>query len=213
VKYILAVLADWANGLFALVAAQVLTGTALEWWYIPIALLLSHLPDVDAVPGLVKFGNVAVSAKEEGRDHRSLLHYPVLAVPVCVLAALYGGFWGLVVAIVVPLHLLNDLYGTGWGLQLLWPLQRSHYKLLSRRVNRLHSMFSEEEFSQLPTGETRLRGIVTWSEKELPAYIRRYGMDDWIESWYLQLNRVSAVEYTLFLVACILTVVQMSQMI
>ena len=206
-KNTLALLADWANGLFALLGAAFVTGTELQWWYVPIALLLSHLPDIDAVPELIRRGKVSASEEYE-HDHRTLIHYPIIALPVCVVLALYGGFWGVLIAIVIPLHLLNDLYGTGWGLQLLWPLNKRHYKLFGRRVNRLGHMLSIEERATLPESETELRVLVSWSETELPSYIRKWGMEDWVEPWYLRLNWVSGTEYVLFAVACILTVLQ-----
>lgn len=205
-KNILALLADWANGLFALVTALWLTDTELQWWFIPVALLLSHLPDIDAVPELLRRGRVSASA-ENTSDHRTFLHYPILAAVVCVVAVLYGGFWGLVIAIVIPLHLINDLYGTGWGLPLFWPVTNRHYKVLGRRVNRLQSILEADgDWEQLPPDERRLRLVVSWSADEFPAYIQRWGVDKWIALWYCRLNWVSGTEYALFLLACILLV-------
>ena len=204
-KQVLVLLADWANGLFALLAAAWLLEVTILWWHIPVALLLSHLPDIDAIPELLRRGKVSAS-QEHSQDHRTLLHYPIISLPICVSLALYGGYWGLVIATVIPLHLFNDLYGTGWGLQLFWPLGRRHYKLLGRRVNRLRHMLTEEEQTVLPASETGLRVIVSWNDEELPAYIKKWGMDNWIEPWYLKLNWINGIEYGLFLIACILMV-------
>ncbi len=200
-KYILVLLADWANGLFALVAALYITDEEWQWWFIPAAVVLSHLPDIDALPELLRRGRVSASA-EHVSDHRTLLHYPLLAIVVCVLFALYGGFWGILIAIVIPLHLLNDLYGTGWGLALFWPFTSRHYKLCGRRVNRLKRILIEDsDWQSLPESERRFRIIVSWSGNEIPAYIRRWGVDDWIALWYLRLNWISGVEYVLFFIA------------
>jgi membrane-bound metal-dependent hydrolase YbcI (DUF457 family) len=209
-KYVLALLADWANGLFALTVALYFIDAEFGWWMLPVALLLSHLPDIDAVPELLRRGKVSASAENE-RDHRTLLHYPVLAAVLCIPLALYGGFWGFVVAIVVPLHLLNDLYGTGWGLPLFWPFSQRHYKLLGRRVNRLKFLLVQDgDWETLPHDERQLRLLVSWSPAEFPGYLRQWGVDDWIELWYLRLNWVSGVEYVLFLLACILFALQIT---
>lgn len=205
-KNILALLADWANGIFALLLAAAITDAELMWWYVPLALLLSHLPDIDALPELVRRGKVAASA-EHVSDHRTFLHYPLIAGVVCFGAMWYGGLWGWMIAIVIPLHLINDFYGTGWGLPLFWPLTKTHYKLLGRRVNRLESILKEDEdWRALADDERRLRFLVSWRSDELPAYIARWGMDDWLQRWYLRCNWVSCIEYLLFLLACILLV-------
>ncbi len=203
-KNVLALLADWANGLFALAIAHYSTGVEILWWYIPIALALSHLPDIDALPELLRRGKVSASA-DHVRDHRTFLHYPVVALLVCAGALWYGGFWGILLAVIIPLHLLNDLYGTGWGLQLFWPLSHSHYKLLGRRVNRLKSILKDDgDWDRLSVSERSLQPVVVWKKEEFSEYIKTWGVDDWIERWYLRLNWISATEYFLFLTSILL---------
>lgn len=203
-KKLLALFADWANGLFALGVAGYITDTEIVWWYIPLALLCSHLPDIDAVPELLRRGKVAASA-EHPKDHRTFLHYPLLAVPFAGLFVYLFGFWGWLIGISVILHLVNDLYGTGWGLPLLWPFSKTHYKVLGRRVNwSKEDLVTQGCWDVLPEHERKLRFVVWWSEKELPDYIRKWGVDNWIGGIYLKINWISGIEYTLFAVACVL---------
>lgn len=205
-KSILALLADFANGIFAVLIACAVYDVPPVWWYFLIGLPLAMLPDVDAVPELLKRGKVS-SDSSYTRDHRTFLHYPIISIIIFIPVFYYGGFWGLVIVLAVFLHLLNDLYGTGWGLQLLWPVSTRHYKFFGRRANRLHSMLAEAgDLIILPSEETRLRFMVSWPKAELKDYITRFGVDNWIIHWYLRPNWVAVVEYSLFLVATTLMV-------
>ncbi len=208
-KSILALLADFANGIFAVLIACAVYDIPPQWWYFLIGLPLAQLPDIDAIPEILKRGRVSSDASYT-RDHRTFLHYPIISIVIFTPVYLFGGFWGLVVTLAVLLHLLNDLYGTGWGLQLLWPLSTRHYKFFGRRANRLRSMLADGGYlKELPIEETKLRFMVSWSEAELQDYITRFGVDNWIIYWYLRPNWVSVVEYSLFLVAATLMIVSL----
>ncbi len=206
-KNILALLADWANGIFALLTAGHITQTEILWWYVPIALALSHLPDIDAVPELITRGRVAASA-EYVHDHRTLLHFPIISIPLSMAIGCIFGFWGWVVCFAVILHLLNDLYGTGWGIPVLWPFSKRRYKILGRRANRLRSILvKDDDWKKLSDSERRLRILVSWDDEEIVDYIARWGMDDWINRWYLRINWISIIEYLLFAGACVLLLI------
>ncbi|MES2748940.1 MAG: metal-dependent hydrolase [Patescibacteria group bacterium] len=208
-KSILALLADFANGIFAVLIACAVYDIEPLWWYFLIGLPLAMLPDIDAIPEILKRGKVSTDASYT-RDHRTFLHYPIISLLIFTPVLLWGGFWGLIIVLAVTLHLLNDLYGTGWGLQLLWPLSTRHYKFFGRRANRLRSMLADGGYlKQLPIEETKLRFMVSWTENELQDYITRFGVDDWIIYWYLRPNWVSVVEYSLFLVAATLMIVSL----
>jgi hypothetical protein len=204
-KNILALLADWANGLFAVLIASWWFGVEPLWWHFAIGLVLSHAPDLDAIPELLRRGRVAASA-EHPHDHREALHYPIILITLAVLVAYFIPYWGTIFLVAVALHLINDLYGTGWGIKLFWPLSKKNYKLLGRRVNRLEYILkSDGDWEQQPESERKLRWLVSWSPEELPGYMTRWGIDDWIPKYYGTLNSISAVEYSLFLLAIILT--------
>ena len=208
-KSILAFLADFANGIFAVLIVCAVYDVPPVWWYFLIGLPLAQLPDIDAIPEILKRGKVSVDAQYT-RDHRTFLHYPIISMIIFIPVYYFGGFWGMVIAVAVLLHLLNDMYGTGWGLQLLWPLSTRHFKFFGRRANRLHGMLAKAgDLTLLPPDETRLRFMVSWGEDELEDYITRFGVDNWIIHWYLRPNWVAVVEYSLFLVAFTLMVVSL----
>lgn len=203
-KTILTLLADWANGIFAVILAGLITDTEIVWWYVPIGLLLAMFPDLDASPELLKRGKLAASAEHVG-DHREGLHYPIVFLIGGGILAYIFPFFGWMFLIATTLHFINDLYGTGWGIPLLWPLTNRRYKLLGRRANCMkYVMVEKGDWDRLSHDERRLRFIVSWSKEELTPYIKRWGLEDWIEPSYLRLNWVSGIEYGLFLFALIL---------
>jgi hypothetical protein len=205
-KNILSILADLANGIFAILLATYLTGEGVVWWYFPIGMALAMSPDIDAIPELLLRGRVAASP-EHPRDHRTFLHYPMVSIPLGLLATWFVPFWGLVWLLSLVLHLINDLYGTGWGLPLLYPFTSTHYKFFCRRVNQSPLLLKKRGlWDTLPLSETRVRFFVSWNKTELPVYIQQYGMDDWIDWCYLRVNPITITEYSLFLIAIVLAV-------
>lgn len=203
-KEILALLADWANGIFAVVLASFITSTEVVWWHFLIGILIAMCPDLDAIPELIKRKRLAASA-EHLSDHREGLHYPVIFLVVGGILVYLYPFYGWMFLIAVMLHFINDLYGTGWGIPLLWPLTDRRYKLLGRRVNRMKSILVEDgDWEKLPDSERRLRLIVSWEKKELTSYIQKWGMENWINRYYLNINWISGIEYGLFMFAIVL---------
>lgn len=205
VKNILVLLADWANGIFAVLLATYLTGTDIVWWHFLVGIIFSHLLDLDAVPDLWRRGRVGGAASK--KDHRDTLHYPIVVLPLAASSIVLVGYWGWMLFFAVLLHFINDLYGTGWGIKLLWPFSHTKFKLLGRRVNQPKYILLENDlWDELPHSERRLRLWVSWSAAEAPQYFRRYGMDNWLEDYYIRGSVVAYIEYTLFLSAIVLAI-------
>lgn len=203
-KQALSLLADIANGIFAVLLAGYFSGTEILWWYFLIGIPLAMCPDLDALPELLKRGRVGSSA-EHTYDHRDGLHFPILFLVTGLLLTYLFPFFGLLFLFATALHFINDLYGTGWGIQLLWPLSKTRYKVFSRRVNWAKRQLVETGvWDNLPSDERKLRLVVAWKEVELPDYIRKWGVDDWIDLVYCHLNWISVIEYSLFILAIIL---------
>jgi hypothetical protein len=206
-KNLVSLLADWANGIFAVLIASWWFGIDPLWWHFLVGLVLSHAPDIDAIPELLKRGKVAASA-EHPHDHREALHYPVVLIILAVGIAYVLPYWGTIFLVAVILHLVNDLYGTGWGIKLFWPISNRNYKVLGRRVNRLRYLLEQDGDWDKQTYEERsLKWLVSWSPRELPSYMTRWGIDDWIPKYYFHLNSISVIEYGLFIIAFVLMLI------
>jgi len=207
IKNVLVLLADIANGLFAVLIAGYVSGTEVVWWHFVIGVLLAMSPDLDAIPELLRRGRVSCDA-EYVSDHRDMLHYPVLFVLVGVLLILFvNTFFGTMFLAATMLHFFNDFYGTGWGIPLFWPLTDRRYKFCARRAGRLKRLLKANgDWDTLPHDERRFKILVSWSRDELDSYIERFGIDDWATPYYLTTNWVSGTEYALFVVAVILAV-------
>lgn len=200
-KNILALLADVANGIFATLIVAALTGVEPSWHFIA-GVLFAMSPDLDAL----RSGASTASASNP-YDHREGLHYPILFVFAGITLVYLVPFWGWLFLLGSMFHFANDFYGTGWGVQILWPLTKRRYKFLGRRANLLKAILVEKGlWNILPHDERRLRLIVSWSPEEITEYIQKYGEDDWIRKYYLRLNWISGIEYTLFVLAVILMV-------
>lgn len=208
-KPILSLLADIANGIFAVLLAGYFSGTEILWWHFLIGIPLAMFPDLDAIPELLKRGRVGSSATHI-YDHRSGLHFPILFLIVGSILTYLFPFFGLLFFIATTLHFINDLYGTGWGIALLWPFSKTRFKLFSRRVNwARRQLKATGAWKETLSEEKRLRLVVSWKEEELPYYIEKWGVDDWIDLVYCHLNWISAIEYSLFTIALILLVLNL----
>lgn len=207
-KKILALLADFANGIFATILAGLVTGVDPNWHFI-VGIVLAMSPDLDALPELFKRGSVAAS-KGNPHDHREALHFPIIFIVVGVLLIMVTPFWGWLFLFATMLHFVNDLYGTGWGIPIFWPLSKRRFKFFSRRANlQKRDLVEKGLWPGLSEEERRLRLVVSWSVDELGEYIIRYGIEDWVEKYYLRFNWVSLTEYLLFMVAVILLVTEL----
>jgi len=206
-KNSVSLLADWANGIFAVLVASYWWGIDPSWWHFAVGLVLSHVPDLDAIPELLKRGKVAASA-EHPHDHREALHYPIVLITLAAAVAYSVPYWGTIALVAVVLHLVNDLYGTGWGIKLFWPISKRNYKVLGRRVNRLRYILEQDgDWDTQPEAERRLKWLVSWSPEELPRYMIRWGIDNWIPKYYFNFTSISIVECGLFIIAVVLMLI------
>ena len=188
-KNIPALLADFANGLFALLLAAYVSEIEVLWWHIPVGIVLAILPDLDAVPELLHRGKVAASAQYQS-DHRDLLHKPLLFMVIGIILTINFGYWGWVFFFATVLHFLNDMYGTGWGVPLFAPFSKHRYKLFTNQDN---------DFSMRPRHFLR---VIKYDS--LQNEIVEHGDEDWIKHTYIQVGLLAIIEYSLFFLACVL---------
>jgi uncharacterized metal-binding protein len=203
-KKVLPILADLANGIFATFLASWIVGINPTWHFV-VGILFAMSPDLDAISELWNRGIVVASSRHL-RDHRAGFHYPILFIIIGVILIYFSQFWGLLFLIATVLHFFNDLYGTGWGISILWPFSSRRYKLFARRINYLpkYLLVEQGHWARLSNEDRQLHFIVSWRDDELPEFIRRYGIENWIDIFYLNLNWTSAIEYGLFLLSLLL---------
>ncbi len=205
-KRILPILADIANGIFATFLASWITGINPTWHFI-VGIVFATLPDLDAIPELLKRGMVAGSSKYP-HDHRVGLHYPIVFVIIGVVLIYLFPFFGWLFLVATMLHFVNDLYGTGWGVPILWPFKSCRYKFFGRRAALSKKLLIEKGYwNDLSDEERKLRFVVSWNIDELPEFIRRYRIENWIDIFYLHFSRVSLIEYLIFITAIILLLI------
>lgn len=171
---------DAGLGVLSAIGICFLFGTPVTAGYILLGIIFAYIPDIDWAldKHFWKTGTVAAYAANP-YDHREGLHKPLLW-------ALVISVWGLLVTTPAPhiamtavmMHFLHDTTGTGWGMPWLWPLSKRRFKLFATRDNvlSLHSFF------------------MSWSYKELPEYITRYGRGNWKTHYYSSWTPVAIIE-------------------
>lgn len=190
----LALAADLANGIFAVLLVGWWYGVDPVWWHFLVGMVFAMFPDIDAIPELLRRGRVGAHKGYE-HDHRTFLHYPIISVPIGLVVWWLFGYWGLLWLIALVLHLINDLYGTGWGIPLLYPITNRRYKINIPLRSPNHEPY---------TGP-----IGSWTPRELEVAIVTEGNPNWVIDTYATVNWISLTEYTLFLLALILMIVSL----
>jgi hypothetical protein len=166
-------------------------------WLFLVGIVLALLPDIDALPEVFRYGQVGKSRADDSfaKEHRSYLHFPLLYLLVGIVIAIISPFWGALFLVATALHFLNDLYGTGWGVMLFWPFSKKRYKLFSKPVH------DDGKHGQ------GLQSVVAAEEAEVSKAEAAWGDENWIDNSYLRLTWISAIEYSLFVLALILAAI------
>jgi len=173
-------LCDAGLGVFSAIFICWIFGTHVTLGYLVVGIIFAYIPDIDWVSDkhFWKTGTVAAYAANP-YDHREGLHKPLLW-------ALVLSSWGLFVSTPTPhialtavmMHFLHDTTGTGWGMPWLWPLSKRRFKLFST----LENVLTFRSF------------FASWSYKELPHYITKYGRGNWKTYYYSTWTSVALVE-------------------
>ncbi len=194
-KQVPALLADFANGIFATLLAALITGEEVLWWYFLIGIPLAMLPDLDAIPELFAKGSIGATS-DHNHDHRELLHHPLLFFILGAVSGAMFGYWGWVFLFATMLHFVNDLYGTGWGIALFWPFSKDRYKFFTDEDNEM-SFGWADLLRRLPI-------------QELPTRIESHGNENWLADSYYRVSTVATIEYSIFLLAVVLMALSLS---
>ncbi len=150
-----------------------------------IGIIFSLFPDIDFFVEFIKHGSVGGKII---REHRELIHFPLLYIPVILIVlSLFGIMWATFLSLGLLAHFLHDSIGIGWGIKWLWPFSKRAYKLFSEK-----------------NGTFSSRLLVSWDHKELTEVVAEHGDPDWIRNIYLRLHPVNVIEFLSFVTSLII---------
>lgn len=156
----------------------------LTFFLIFLGIVFSLFPDIDFLVEFIKHGSVGGKII---REHRELIHFPLLYIPVILIVfTLFGTIWATFLGLGLLAHFLHDSIGIGWGIKWLWPFSKKTYKLFSEKNGKISS-----------------RLLVSWDHKELAKIVAEYGDPNWIKNIYMRLHPVNVIEFLSFVIAII----------
>lgn len=178
-------LLDSAIGIFSSIFVSWFFNFEISSSLVLVGIVFALLPDLDFLVEFIKHGSVGGKVI---REHREIIHYPIIYVPVVILIYfLTGIFWATLFAMGIFSHFVHDSIGIGWGIKWFWPFSKKSYKL-----------FSEKD------GSFSSRLVVSWEPEELKEVVLKYGDPDWIKNIYLRLHPVSVIELMFFIFSLII---------
>ncbi len=93
---------DIATGILLSIGANWYFGTELTFWLILLGVVFVLFPDIDFLIEMVRHGNVGGKVI---REHREITHFPLIYVPLIVLAFLFlGTIWAVFFGLTIFLH-------------------------------------------------------------------------------------------------------------
>lgn len=159
--------------LLALGAAEVF-GVEATPWLVVLGIAAMLLPDIDllTLPLLGKW------------HHRTHTHFPILYVPLAILAFVFlDPLYATILTVGVYAHLVHDTFGIGWGIAWFWPFSQRKYLLFP------------EKGRQLPFGM-----LASWTPEEEEQLKEAPRNARWLQLYYFRPNIVAYIEYGALLV-------------
>lgn len=160
---------DIGLALIAAVLAHTLFGLPLAPHLIVVCLIFILVVDIDCLLRITKHGWVPGF----GHEHRDILHWPLVYVPVgsIVVGYLAGWQFGTLFFTLSLAHFIHDSIGTGWGVAWLRPFSRRYYKFLSLQHG--DASFTLKNF------------VASWTPDEQHEAASKYGNPNWIRDMYI----------------------------
>ena len=148
-----------------------------------VSILFALLPDVDFIFKLVKHGGT----KNIGHEHRDLLHYPLLYIPIgFLLIFLFSPNYAYLFVVLSLLHFMHDSIGIGWGILWAYPFSKRYYKFFSEK-----------------NGKSSMRLFISWTRKEQQEVSAQFGDKNWFRNIYMRPSLISVIEFLFFIFALI----------
>ncbi len=119
--------------------------------------------------------------------HRGIVHRPIVYFALApIVFALFGKVIGTMFVIGTFYHLFHDTVVLGWGIKWLWPFSQRSFRFFPDRDGKITNKF-----------------FITWLPKDEERMMAEYGSPNWVKDFYLTINPISIVEYSVFIVALV----------
>ena len=177
-------LLDFGLGIISSIMVSRIFDIPLSWWFVLLGIGFAIIVDLDFLVYQIRAGDPKMAYQ-----HRELLHYPLLYIPLGTLMLWFFSVPYAMLFIFSSLfHFLHDSIGIGWGVQWLYPFNTDHYNFFYR--------YSAPSKPPLPFKAFRI-----WKHYELPALAEKHGDPDWIKNIYFKWHPYAIAELLGFLIA------------
>jgi hypothetical protein len=175
---------DIGVGIVLALGAAESFGVEATPWLVVFGIACALLPDIDilTIPLLGKW------------HHRTHTHFPILYVPLSILAfLLVEPLYATIFTLGVFAHLVHDTFGIEWGIAWLWP-------------------FTPRKFLVFPSELKPTHGVLaTWLPSESPE--RRetaQHASSWVRHYYFRPNLLAYIEYGVLAIALVILAIYFS---
>lgn len=181
---------DIALGIFSVIFISWFFHINPDFWVFLFAIIFTLLPDADFLFFYPKRGDT-----KEDYKHRDIIHYPLIYLPIgtSIIWLIFGKAWSLLFLVASFLHFVHDSIGIGWGIKWLYPFSRNNYAffyLYSKKIKKGLRKF-----------------VFSFSEKELPNYVKEHGDADWVKNIYYKWHPIAVAEFLVFLMSIIILII------
>ena len=143
-------------------------------------------PDFDFLVYFFKNG-----ITREDYNHRNLVHYPLLFLPIITYVAyvLGGNVWATLFFLGALSHFIHDSIAIGWGIKWLYPFSNKKFVFLYH-----HSKIEKRGLRKL---------VFAFDNATLTKLVNEHGDDDWVKNIYYKWHPIAIVEFGVFLFSLI----------
>ena len=150
-------------------------------------ILFALSPDADFILHYFKNG-----ISREDYQHRNMIHYPLLFLPIGTLVAylIAGKVWAVLFFVGALSHFVHDSIAIGWGIKWLYPFSKKNYVFLYH-----YSKVKKRGLRKL---------VFAFDKNTLNEVVAEHWGDDWFRDIYYHWHPIAIVEFGVFILSIIL---------
>jgi membrane-bound metal-dependent hydrolase YbcI (DUF457 family) len=147
-------------------------------------IIFALCPDFDFILHYFKNG-----ISREDYQHRNMIHYPLLFLPIGTLVAhlIGGNVWAMLFFLGALSHFLHDSIAIGWGIKWLFPFSKKNYVFLYH-------------YSKIQKRGLR-KFVFAFDKSALSAVVAEHWSDEWFNDIYRHWHPIAIVEFGVFLIS------------